>query len=127
MLRDTYDAVERLHASHTECSKTGYTAGYDAGKDWAKNHATFDELQRLKARIGDDYFTFARTADRHNEEFCEWFAICMGGRGYEHWGRMYWHDLLGRNKQSIEDEMFVAGFIDASLSFFNRYYQEIVA
>jgi len=127
MMQDTIKAVERLRESHAECLKTGYTAGFEAGDDWAKKHATFDELQRMKTRIGDDYLAFASMTNRHEDELYEWFAVCVGGRHYEGWGRMYWSNLLGRKKHDIEDDMFVAGFIDASLAFFNSHYEEIIA
>lgn len=126
MSAQKYKAIKRLGKSHAEFEKSSYAAGRYAGNDWAKKRATFEELLKMKIRIGDDHLAFARNADRNHEEPYGWLAVCLGGPSYEGCGNMFWFDLLESEDQGIKDEEFVFGFIDGSLSFFDRHYQKIV-
>jgi hypothetical protein len=109
--------IERLRASREESRERDQIGGTEAGRQWARDHATFDELKRLAAAwkqipagLGDQQYAevFFRAVDPEREMTTEELReYCFG------------------DEQVNVSDPYVSGFFEGAVDVFEDVKDEL--
>jgi hypothetical protein len=110
------NVIERLRASKIQRVNVVQRLGGEAGKDWAKNIAEFDELERIADIDTSDYF-----AGQPNAPYgwSDYLAFAILGTSRDDMDASisgdFWDSALGDSRDPrLESEKFLEGFIDGA-------------
>jgi hypothetical protein len=114
------EVIERLRASKAESTIDAKAAGREAGREWASDEATYEELRNLErfrdanAQDWDSAFDADGSAYGPEERFA--FVIEPNTDGERQAARDIWECILGEGwDHMIRQEGFVAAFADGAL------------
>jgi hypothetical protein len=110
------NVVERLRASKIQRVNTITKEGQQAGAEWAKDTAEFDELERIDEVNTNEWFNGIPNAPYG---WCDYLAfMILGTREDELSGevsRDFWEAAVGDASDSrLKSEEFLTGFIDGA-------------
>jgi hypothetical protein len=122
------DVIDRLRASKRESESREYKTGLEVGREWAKNRADADELERLafvRSRLNDrDWHRSLQKGMGHKLMPGERLALTIIGNEV---GKPTQHELIKKWEEIVEDHIgdrclqadFVRGVADGALEVWN--------
>lgn len=115
-VKDMNDVVQRLRASKLQGEDEVYREGEEIGREWAKNAATWQQLERVP---GPDHEMFRSTLIG---SLFVWIAKEIVGDD----DTDFWADVCGRESDArLDDEGFVRGFVDGANEIYDQVAQQI--
>jgi hypothetical protein len=109
--------IERLRASREESRQRHWDEGVEGGRQWARDHATFDELTRLAAAWEQ------MPPGSNDQDYVNVFYRSVG-----HDREMTLHELRDHcfgDERALVSDAYVAGFFEGAVDVFDDVKDEL--
>jgi hypothetical protein len=109
--------IERLRASREESRQRNELSGIEAGREWARHHATFDELERLAAAWKQ------MPPGSSDQEYAGVFCRAIDPEREMSASKLREH-CFGEERANVSDA-YVAGFFEGAVDVFEDVKDEL--